>query len=174
VAINTTTAPSIFSFGDIMRQSVFSCLLASVFLSAIGAIACAADSNDDLVKKYHKQIEGTWKVVSLEVNGNKVDQEESRKLTVVNGSDGTWSVHSEGKEIIKGTSLVYPTQKPKTIDFTPTEGERKGEVHLGIYELGEKTRTLCFAPPGKARPTQFLTTPGSEQILVTFEREKSR
>jgi uncharacterized protein (TIGR03067 family) len=75
-------------------------------------------------------------------------------------------------EISKGTSTFDPTKKPKTIDFTPTEGEGKGNLYLGIYELGENTRKLCFAPAGKERPTEFSSTPSNEHILVTFEREK--
>ena len=134
----------------------------------------AEQSNDELVQKDHKQIEGTWRVVALEVNGTKTPEEDSKKITVVNGSDGTWSIRSEGKEITKGTSKIYPTQKPKIIDFTATEGDRKGEVHLGIYILGEKTRKLCFAPPGKARPTEFSSAAGSDHILVTFAREKAK
>jgi FkbM family methyltransferase len=128
----------------------------------------------DAIKKDRKQIEGTWRVVALEVNGNKVLEEDAKKLTVVNGADGTWSLLSEGTEISKGTSTIDPTKKPKTIDFTPTDGEAKGKLHLGIYELREKTRKLCFAPSGKDRPAEFASMPGSEHILVTFEREKSK
>ena len=83
------------------------------------------------------------------MNGNKDGEEDARKLSVVNGSDGTWRLISEGKEISKGTSTIDPTKKPKPLDFTMTEGERKGKQYLGIYELGEKTRKMCFAPPGK-------------------------
>jgi uncharacterized protein (TIGR03067 family) len=93
---------------------------------------------------------------------------------VVNGSDGTWSLRSEGNEVGKGTSTIDPTKKTKTIDLKLTEGDGKGEVHLGIYELGEKTRKLCFAPPGKDRPTEFTSKSGSEHILVTFEREAAK
>jgi uncharacterized protein (TIGR03067 family) len=113
-------------------------------------------------------------VVALEVNGTKSMEEDAKKLTVVNGSDGTWTLCSEDKEISKRTSTIDPTKKPKTIDFTVTEGEGKGNQHLGIYELGKITRKLCFAPPGKERPTEFSSTPGSEDILVTFEREKAK
>jgi hypothetical protein len=40
--------------------------------------------------------------------------------------------------------------------------------------LGDNTRKLCFAPPGKDRPTDFATTPGSQFVLVMFEREKTK
>jgi len=157
-----------------MRRSSVGLFVLGVFLTAITTIAYADDAKDEAIKKDHKLIEGTWRIVALEVNGNKAGEEDARKLSVVNGSDGTWRLLAEGKEISKGTSTIDPTKKPKTLDFTATEGEGKGNKYLGIYELGEKTRKMCFAPPGKERPTEFTTTPGSEHILVTFEREKTK
>ncbi|MEX0713417.1 MAG: TIGR03067 domain-containing protein [Pirellulales bacterium] len=155
-----------------MRSSLFGFLVVGVFLTAIVTVASAGNAKDEAIKKDRKQIQGTWRVVALEVNANKAMEEDATKLTVVNGSDGTWSLRSEDKEISKGTSTIDPTKKPKTIDFTPTEGEGKGNEYQGIYELGKKTRKMCFAPPGKERPTEFSSTSGSEHILVTFEREK--
>ena len=157
----------------IMKISYFSLIVIGAFLMATTTVACANDAKDEAIKKDRKLIEGTWRIVALEVNGNKAGEEDARKLSVVNGSDGTWRLLSEGKEISKGTSTIDPTKKPKCLDFTTTEGEEKGKPYLGIYELGEKTRKMCFAPPGKERPTEFITTAGSEHILVTFEREKA-
>jgi uncharacterized protein (TIGR03067 family) len=156
-----------------MRRSI-GLLVVGVLLAAITTIAVAGDAKDTAIKKDRKKIEGTWRVVAFEVDGKKGTEEDAKKLTVVNGADGTWSLHSEDKEMNKGTSTIDPTKKPKTIDFTITEGEGKGNQHLGIYELGKKTRKLCFASPGKERPTEFSSTPGSGQILVTFEREKAK
>ena len=146
--------------------------IVAAFLMAMTAIASADDAKDEAIKKDRKLIEGTWRIVALELNGNKSNDENAKKLTVVNGRDGTWTIFSEGKEVAKGTNSFDPTKKPKTIDFTITEGGGKGNLHLGIYELGEKARKLCFSPPGKDRPTEFTSTLGSEQILVSFEREK--
>lgn len=157
-----------------MKKLLFGFVVVGLLLTPVARMATADDAKDEAVKKDRRQIEGTWRLVALEVNGNKAMAEDAKKHTVVNGSDGTWSLHSEGKEISKGTSTIDPTQKPKTIDFTPTEGEGKGKKHLGIYELGNRTRRLCFAPPGRERPTEFASTPGSERIFVTFEREKAK
>ncbi len=157
-----------------MRSSFFGFLVVEVLLATMVALASAGDAKDEAIKKDRKQIEGTWRVVAVVVNGDKAKEEDAKKLTVVNGSDGTWSLRSEDKEISKGTSTIDPTKKPKTIDFTVTEGGGKGNQHLGIYEPGEKSRKLCFTPPGKERPTEFFSTPGSEYILVMFEREKAK
>jgi uncharacterized protein (TIGR03067 family) len=156
-----------------MGRLLFGFMFVGVLFTAIGAIASADEAKDEAIKKDQKLIEGTWRIVALEINGEKSSEEDSKKLTVVNGSDGTWSLRSEGNEVSKGTSTIAPTKNPKTIDLTPTEGGGKDKAHPGIYELGERTRKLCFAPPGKDRPARFSSTPGSEHILVTFEREKS-
>jgi uncharacterized protein (TIGR03067 family) len=141
-------------------------------LMATTTTASADDAHDEALQKERKLIEGTWRIVALEINGNKSEGEDAKKLAVVNGPDGTWTLLSEGKEVAKGTNSFDPTKKPKTIDFTITAGGGKGNVHRGIYELGEKSRRLCFAPAGKDRPTEFSSPAGSEHILVTFEREK--
>jgi uncharacterized protein (TIGR03067 family) len=150
-----------------------------VGLSVIGLLLSATasiadDAKEEAINKDRKQTEGTWRVVALEVNGNKASDEDAKKITVVNGPDGTWTLFSDGKEVGKGTNSFDPTKKPKTIDFTQTEGDGKGNLYLGIYELGENVRKLCFAPPGKDRPTEFISMPGTDVILVTFEREKAK
>jgi uncharacterized protein (TIGR03067 family) len=157
-----------------MNFSPIRFLVVGIMLAATATLGAADDAKDEAIKKDRKQIEGTWKVVALEVSGNKLADEDAKKLSVVNGSDGTWSLRSEGKEISKGTNIFDPTKKPKSIDFTPTEGQGKDDKFLGIYELSENTRRLCFAPTGKERPTEFATAPGNEWVLVSFEREKSK
>lgn len=157
-----------------MRRSISAFLAVGVLLTAMASLAAADDAKDAAIKKDRKQIEGTWRVVALEVNGDKASAEDAKKITVVNGADGTWALRNDGKEISKGRSTIDPTAKLKTIDFKPSEGEGKGQEYQAIYELGEKTRKLCFAPPGKKRPTEFSAAHGSERILVTFEREKSK
>ena len=46
------------------------------------------------------------------------------------------------------------------------------EVMLGIYELGDDSYKVCFAPVGKPRPGEFTSQPGSGNILQVWEREK--
>ncbi len=155
-----------------MKRSILGFSVVAVMLSAIATIAVADDAKEAAIKKDRKQIEGTWRVIELVIDGNKSTEEDARKLTVVNGADGTWILRDEAREINRGTSTINPTKKPKTIDFAVTEGDGKGNQHKGIYELSKKTRRLCFAPGGKKRPTEFSSPSGSGIILVTFERVK--
>lgn len=153
----------------IVRHALASCLF---FLATtiIATFAVAADPKDEAMAKDRLKIEGLWRIVELEINGNVNTDENVRKLTVLNGSDGTWSLRSEGQEISRGTSTFDPTVTPKAIDFEVTEGEGKGNKHKGIYELGEKKRRMCFAPAGWDRPAEFAAPVNSQHLCVTFER----
>ena len=118
------------------------------------------------------KIAGKWTVVGLVVNGNESKEEDARRLTVVNRADGTWSLWSEGEMVSKGTSTIDPLQKPKTIDFHVIDGDKRSDVFRGIYQLGKNKRKLCFAEEGEERPTEFVSKPGSDHILVSFQRVK--
>jgi uncharacterized protein (TIGR03067 family) len=157
-----------------MRRSFLGFLAIGIMLTTIVAIAPAGDAKDEAIKKDRKQIEGKWRVVALEVDGNKAMEEDAKKLTVVIGSDGTWNLYLEDKENNKGTSTIDPSKKPKTIDLTPAKGDGKGLESSGIYEVSEKTLKICIGPSGKERPTEFSSISGSGTVLVTFEREKDK
>lgn len=155
-----------------MKTVLCRCGVVVGLLLGLTFLANADDAKQEAIKKDRQRIEGTWRIVALEINGNTAAEEDARKLVVVNGPGDVWKLLSEGNEVARGTNSLDPTTKPKAIDFTITEGGGKGSVHLGIYELTEKSRKLCFAPAGKPRPTEFSSPSGSELILVTFAREK--
>src|SRR5215208_667106 len=108
----------------------------------------AGDAKDEAIKKDRKNYEGTWQVVSLVVEGNKAGEEDARKITVINAADGKWTIQAEGKVVARGTSVIDPTKKLKTVDLTVAEGEDKGETALGIYEFSDDTRKVCLATAG--------------------------
>ena len=144
-----------------------------VGLVVVGApLLAGGDAKDEAVKKDRKRYEGTWQVVSLEVDGNKAAEEDAKKITVVNEADGKWAVEVEGKVVARGTSGIDPTKKPKEVDLTVTEGEDSGKTALGIYQFGEDTRTVCLAQPGQGRPTEFAAPAGSGHVLAVLQRVK--
>jgi len=156
-----------------MKNYLFAFLVVGVSLALFPQASIADDGKNDAIKKDRQQIHGTWRIVALNINGKAATEEDTKKLLVFNGTDGTWTLFSQGIEILKGTSTIDPTTKPKSIDFTSIDGEGRQSQFLGIYELGEKARKLCFAPKMKGRPGDFSASLGSEIILVNFEREKT-
>lgn len=155
-----------------MARSSVPFLTAGMALIAATLVSADDNAREQAIKKDRKQMEGVWRAVSLEVNGNKAAENDARKIVVINHADGTWTLKVDDKQISKGTNKIDPTRKPKTIDFTPTEGEGKGKEFVGIYELGKHRRKLCFVEAGKDRPGEFVSAVGSERILVIFERDK--
>jgi uncharacterized protein (TIGR03067 family) len=141
-------------------------------LFVVTSLTAAADDKDKAIKEDRKKYEGTWQVISLEVNGNKSAEEDAKKITVVNEPDGKWAIEVEGKVVARGTSEIDPTKKPRAVDLTMTEGDDKGKTFLGIYEFGDDTRKVCLAGAGKGRPTEFSSTAGSEHILAVLKRVK--
>jgi len=152
--------------------------LSAAFLSALAILSslissgkgAAQEPRDEALRQERLKIAGTWRIIDLEVEGRRAMEEDIRKLSVVNGTDGTWSLRIDGREIANGNSTFDPLASPKTIDFTPIAGEKKGELYLGIYELGPRVRRLCFSNPGKPRPDGFATRLGDGRFLVTLER----
>lgn len=156
----------------IMKRRLFGLLVFGTLLATgLGSAALGDEPLDRAIAADRALIHGSWRVVALVIDGDQAKPEDARNLLVVNGEDGTWKLIAGEKEISRGTSEIDPTKTPKTLDFTPTVGDAKGQLFLGIYELGEKNRTMCFAPSGKDRPTEFSSSAGSERILLTFERE---
>ena len=152
-----------------MRLHAF---LGFALLFVVTGLTAAADDKDKAIKEDRKKYEGTWQVVSLEVDGNKTAEEDAKKITVVNEADGKWAIEVEGKVVARGTSEIDPTKKPRAVDFTVTEGDNKGQTALGVYEFKDDTRKVCLAPAGKERPTEFSSKAGSGRILALLKRAK--
>jgi uncharacterized protein (TIGR03067 family) len=118
-------------------------------------------------KKEIDQLEGKWVVLSAERDGKAWDA--MKGAVRVNTGDKYVLTPKEGKAI-PGAMKIDPSKKPKTMDMSPTEGNFKDKTLLGIYEVDGDTLKICFAEPGKERPTEFTSKAGV--VLVIHKREK--
>src|SRR5262249_10550977 len=120
----------LFSGGTVMRRLHF------VILVAAAGLFIAADAAEDAIQKERDKLKGTWKITSFDVNGAKpVSDEQLEGVTTTISADGKLKVEANGAVVVEATTKIDPTKKPKTIDFTFTEGELQGKTSLGIYEL---------------------------------------
>jgi uncharacterized protein (TIGR03067 family) len=144
-------------------------------VALLPAATIAGDAKDDAIKKERKRFEGTWLVETLEFNGIPFSEEQAKAFKIINEADGKWSIEQDGKVVASGTSVVDPSMSPKTVDLTQTEGSGSGQVLQGIYEFtDDNTRKVCFAAPGKARPTEFSSAAGSQTILAVLKKVKKK
>jgi RNA polymerase sigma-70 factor (ECF subfamily) len=131
------------------------------------------DKKADKPQDDHKAIQGTWKVVSVEMNGKKDPEGEEfdliRKSKVIITKD---------KQIVRlgGGEKEYaykldPKQTPKTIDL-------EGDVSVpAVYALDGDTLKLCMPNVGKGggdRPSELATKPGDGRVLLVLKREAEK
>ena len=142
----------------------------SAMVIVAASLLLGADA-PEAVKKEMAQLEGNWSMVSGERDGQALpdDLVKQAKRTM---KDGETEVSIGGQVFLKAKIAIDPTKKPKTIDYTVTEGDNKGQKMLGIYELDGDTAKFCIAGPGKDRPTDFTTKEGSERTLTVWKRDK--
>jgi RNA polymerase sigma factor (sigma-70 family) len=161
----------------------------------------APKKGPDLVKQDRKRLEGKWKLVSIEVGGQKASKQEVADaalamavavrqdqglrpprgdvggLLVVFDGAGKWKHQTgDGMLLAEGTSKIDPTKKLRTIDETGSKvSPRKETTRLGIYELvDDDTLRLCRAEPGGKRPTAFATGRDDNHRIWVLERVKEK
>jgi uncharacterized protein (TIGR03067 family) len=129
------------------------------------------DPKEETTEKELKRFEGTWKIVALEVGGERTPERFFEDPRVTIEANGKFT-YTENKVATPGTFKVDLAKKPHHIDITFTGGPDKGKTILGIYELDGDTYRVCLAIPGKRRPTEFASAKESGQVLEVFEREQ--
>jgi uncharacterized protein (TIGR03067 family) len=125
---------------------------------------------EDATRKDLEKMQGDWAQVSYVVDGGKIPDDEAQAL-FRSMKDDKYTIYQFKKVIGKGAFKLDASRKPKTIDATTTAGGRSLTL-LGVYELDGDSLKLCFAPPGKPRPSDFTSKKGSEHRLSVWEREK--
>jgi uncharacterized protein (TIGR03067 family) len=116
-----------------------------VLLLVVGGVARAAES----------PLDGKWVLESLTRNGKADD---AWKGAVREHAGDKYTMSKEGGKSVSGTMKVDADKK--TIDMMPNEGTYKGKTLLGAYELDGDTLKICFAEPGKERPTKVADGDG--------------
>ncbi len=144
-----------------------SIFLAVGVLGALFTSGWAHQAKDD-----GQKLQGAWTLTELIVGGVKVPEEdlqgtrfvfEGNKLTVVQAMLKTTF-----------TFKLDPARKPAAVDLTALDGDFKGTVSPGIYELKGDTLRWCQSndEKNKDRPKAFASPEKSRVYLFTFKRVK--
>ncbi len=141
-----------------------------VLAIAMAPLLFAQDATQDAVKKELAKLEGTWTVVSEEVDGVNSGEDRIEQLGTVTFKDGKYTWANGGE----GTINVNPTKKPKQVDYSIVDSQGLVHIYDGIYELDGDTYRYCFARPGMPRPTEFKTAADSGLSMMVLKRAKKQ
>jgi uncharacterized protein (TIGR03067 family) len=115
------------------------------------------------------RFQGTWYLIAAVEDGNVLPQDKVKQETIVfKGDTFRFPGSAEDATSKSGTFKLDETKTPKEIDSISTDKV----VMLGIYRMDDNGYKICFAPPGKPRPTDIRSEPGSGYILQSWGREK--
>ena len=141
-------------------------MIAALELLLAGCNRQAAAPKTDL-----DRFQGTWNLVSAMQDGKALPKDKVKQTIIVfKGDTFLFPGSAEYATSRSGTIKLDETKTPKEMDAISTDKE----VMLGIYRLEENGYKVCFAPAGKPRPTEFASTPGSGQILQSWERQNKQ
>jgi uncharacterized protein (TIGR03067 family) len=125
---------------------------------------------DALIAAGRRDLTGTWQAESYALDGKPAPADDLKKIQLVFDAEGNTKALNDGKLFIASSTKIDPTASPATIDIAFTGGEGKGGTALGIYKLEGNVLTICRSAPGKPRPTEFSSNPGSGLTLMAYRK----
>lgn len=107
--------------------------------------------------------QGTWTPTKMVRNGEPVPAEYFAKAKlVIKGNRFSF----ESEEPIEGTLKLNSSAAPRAFDATTAGGDQA----RGIYEIGDDTLTVCYAPEDAGRPKAFTSDADSGAVLAVFRK----
>ncbi len=140
-----------------------------IFLMATSLIA-EEPAKQDVLNRDIAGIQGTWRIVTLEADGQKAPGEIVAVLKLI-FKDDTLSFKPGEPGYSNYRFKLDPTTKPASFDMTHADGSEKGKTQVGIYSLTGDRLLICFRE-GKERPKELTAKAKSGQAMYTLERER--
>ena len=122
-----------------------------------------------------QKFQGTWAMVSAEMDGKKVHDKhvKSSRITFVGDKVEIITPHQHKEKIIASVTKLDPSKNPKEMHWVRSKGPNAGSTTVAIYEFeGPDQYKICFDPASSNVPKKFGTKEGSGQIWHTWKRVK--
>jgi len=139
-----------------------------VFACVVVHLAGLSPALGEDAQKAAKELQGEWKAVRVEFDGEDWPKAQVEKTSVVvKGGKLTFVI---GGDEVASEMTVRAGKKANEIDLRP-EG-KKGRVIQGIWKFEGKKLLLCIDPEeGKGRPAEFRAPAGTSIKVFVLERK---
>ena len=149
------------------------CAVTILFLSA--SLSTAADDAES--KKLLKDLEGSYKITSVEIGGQVVSKDGNflkvvfEKVSLKGDKFTMIAKNKYGQESeVTGTIALDAAKKPVHVDFKMSD---QTQTASGIIAIDSETIKICINEPAdKKRPTEFKTTEDNKYSLITLKKIK--
>jgi len=127
-------------------------------------------NQEDAAKKDLAAMQGTWALVSMEVDGQAVDADKLKSTTLtIKDSKYTLLARKQQHEV---ELTLDPSKTPKTVDMKFLDGPNKDRIGRAIYQIDGKTLKICRGlDPQQDRPESFKTEGQINYFVMVWERE---
>jgi uncharacterized protein (TIGR03067 family) len=157
-----------------MRVLLF--LVAALLVASSVRLLSAGDPTGGVDEKELKKFQGKWTVVSASHEDKEVDADAVKHITVVfEGTKITVKFKDkEGKDVVVSSTITKldASKTPAQIDALVKDGPDKGKTGKGLYKFDGEKLTIARVEPGKERPAELASKPGSGVVLMVLKRAK--
>src|SRR5262249_40267174 len=115
------------------------------------------------------ELEGEWLMVSAVMNGKPMDESMVAWCKRVTQGNQT-TVYAGPNIMMQAEFSADASTTPKSIDYINRAGTHKGKAQQGIYGFEGTLLKINMAPPGGARPSEFMSTPRDGRALTVWRR----
>jgi len=135
-------------------------------------LALAQPAAENKAKKDLEQMQGTWTMHALEINGKDEPPKRLQDTTLTIKKDD-YRTTVKKKEQPSGFRIkLDPSKDPKHIDMIQAQPDGSEKVYKGIYVIEKDTLKICRGiNPEQERPNQFATWPDTGYFVVTWKKE---
>jgi uncharacterized protein (TIGR03067 family) len=134
----------------------------------------AAGAPQDGEQQDRRKLQGTWTARSIEFHGRQELGEAVKSIQMAIAGNKI-SVRGSAPDLNKYARVdfkVDPSAAPRAIDIIIGNGDEKGAVLQGIYELEDDSLRLCMNLLGNGRPAEFKSASDSQNVLAVFQRKR--
>ncbi len=137
-------------------------------LLPLSALLLAEPGKDAAFEKELAQFQGTWRPISMEMDGKFLAEEQIGKTRLtIKGEKFTFDT---GKDSHDGLYKIDPSKNPKQLDIVITRGDEKGKTYLVAYKFEKGQMVQVMEVSNAKRPTEFTGKKGSGNLLEFWER----